>query len=184
MVFGLARSAHGKARHGGQRAVVGHAGDDREPRPAVGAVDERICITPVGRVGQFGQALVTGGAVGGDQCPAVAGVVAGDDRETPCPAGGNGGRRDSVHPGQRRRLRLEQTQELLHTGGWAFHLGEHAIDVVANPTGQPQPGGERVHEGAESHPLHDPFHADGCPDDAGHPASLPLPVPASQRPSR
>ena len=33
-----------------QRPVVGHAADDREARPAVGAVDERVAVAAVGRV--------------------------------------------------------------------------------------------------------------------------------------
>ncbi len=181
VVLRLAFRAHGERRHGGQRPVVGHAGDDGEPGPAVGAVDERVAEPPVRRVRQFGQAVVTGRAVGRDQRAAPAGVVAGDDREPGRPGGGHRRRRHPVHPGQRRRLRLQQAQKLLNACCRALDLCEHAIDVVADPPGQAQPGGEGVDEGAEAHPLHDPFHADGCPDDAGHPASLPFPVPASQR---
>ena len=54
VVLGRALRAHGERRHGGQRPVVGHAGDDGEPGPAVGAVDERVAEPPVRRVGQLG----------------------------------------------------------------------------------------------------------------------------------
>ena len=182
VVLRRAFRAHGERGHGGQRPVVGHAGDDGEPGPTVGAVDERVAEPPVRRVRQLGQAVVTGRGVGRDQRAAAAGVVAGDDREPRRPGGGHRRRRHPVHPGHRRRLSLQQPQKLLNACCRALDLCEHAIDVVADPPGQAQPGGDGVDEGAEAHPLHDPFHADGCPDDAGHPASLPFPAPASQRP--
>ena len=39
--------AHREAGHRGQRPVVGHAAHDREPRPAVRAVDERVAVAAV-----------------------------------------------------------------------------------------------------------------------------------------
>jgi hypothetical protein len=107
VVLRLAFRAHRERRHGGQRPVVGHAGDDGEPGTAVGAVDERVAEPPVRRVRQLGQAVVTCRAVGRDQRAAAAAVIAGDDREPRRPGGGHRRRRHPVHPGQRRRLRLQ-----------------------------------------------------------------------------
>ena len=56
VVLGPAGRAHREARHRRQRAVVGDALHDREARPAVGAVRERVAVAPVGRVAQLAQA--------------------------------------------------------------------------------------------------------------------------------
>ena len=57
------RSHMAKRGHGGRRPVVRQAADDGEPGPAVGAVDERVPVTPVGRVEQLGEAALAGGDV-------------------------------------------------------------------------------------------------------------------------
>ncbi len=49
------------------RPVVRDAGDDREARPALRAVDERVAVAAIGRVEQLAQAVVAGRDVGGDQ---------------------------------------------------------------------------------------------------------------------
>ncbi len=49
--------AHGEAGHRRGGAIVGQRADDGEPGPAVGAVDERVPVAPVGRVAQFGRAV-------------------------------------------------------------------------------------------------------------------------------
>ena len=64
LVLGLARRAHGKAGHRGQGPVIGDSAHDREPRPAVGAVDERIAVAAIAGVAQLAQAVLAGGAVG------------------------------------------------------------------------------------------------------------------------
>lgn len=58
-VLPLALPAHGEPGHRGGGPVVGDVPDDGEPRPAVGAVDEGMAVTPVGGVEQFGQAVIT-----------------------------------------------------------------------------------------------------------------------------
>ena len=50
VVLGPAGGAHREARHRRQRPVVGDAAHDREARPAVRAVDERVAVAAVGRV--------------------------------------------------------------------------------------------------------------------------------------
>ena len=61
------RRAHLEAGHRGQRPVVGHAAHDREARPAVRAVDERVAVPPVAGIEQLRQAVVARRAVGGDR---------------------------------------------------------------------------------------------------------------------
>ena len=67
VVLGLAGRAHRERGHRGQRAVVGDAADDRESRPAVRAVDERVAMAAVAGVEQLGQAVVARRRVGRDE---------------------------------------------------------------------------------------------------------------------
>src|SRR5262249_10288781 len=66
-ILGPAERAHGKCGHGGALAVIGRAGDDREPRSAVGAIEEGIAITPVVRIEKLGQAVVASRHIGGNE---------------------------------------------------------------------------------------------------------------------
>ena len=72
LVFLAGTPAHREAGHRGPRTVVGAAGDDRQPRPAVRAIQERIAIAAVGRVEQLGEAGGTRCHVGRNQHLAVA----------------------------------------------------------------------------------------------------------------
>ncbi len=67
LVLGPARVAHGKAGHRGERPVVRDAAHDREARPAVRAVDERIAVAAIRGIEQLAQAVVAGRAVGRDR---------------------------------------------------------------------------------------------------------------------
>jgi hypothetical protein len=107
VVFGRAGGAHGERRHRGQRPVVGDTGNDREPRPAVGAVDERVAEPPVGLVCQLGQAVAAGGTVSRDQGPAAAGWVADSDGEPPAPRPRPGRRAGQYCPQGQSRIRDE-----------------------------------------------------------------------------
>src|SRR5579859_2233219 len=62
-VFTRASRAEREAGHGRQRPVIGQVANDGEARAAVGAVNERVQIAPVGRVKQLAQAIVAQGHV-------------------------------------------------------------------------------------------------------------------------
>ncbi len=165
VVLGRAPLAHLERRHGGQRPVVGHVADDGEPGTAVGAVDERVLVPPVGRVAELAQAVRAGRGVRRHQGAAQprARVAGGDDEfRRSSWRDGHGG--DALDPGQRRRVPLQLAQELADRGGRPLDLGEHPVEVVADQPGQAQAGGQRVHERAEADALHDPLHADRRPD--------------------
>ena len=84
LVLAPARLAHDEAGHRRQRPVIGHAGDDREPRPAVGAVDERIAVAAVRGIGQLGEAVRrTAPSRATTSASAAPGALAGADRELP-----------------------------------------------------------------------------------------------------
>lgn len=88
VVFGLAGGTHGKVSHGGQGAVVGDVADDGVARPAVGAVGERVVVTPVGGVEDFRQAVGADADVGGDEGIGGGGGLAVDDGEGFCAGDG------------------------------------------------------------------------------------------------
>ncbi len=155
-----ARHAHRKPGHGGERPVVGNVADDREPRTAVGAVDERVAEAAVGRVGQLAEAVGAGSGVGGDERVPGPSDWTGHDREPRCPSGGRGGVRDPFDLRERRPV-AQRGDELRHVPARPFDLGEHPVDVVAHMPGEPEPSSERVHErpipDALNHTL-DPHH--------------------------
>ena len=80
------RPSHiGKLRHRGGRPVVGQVGDDGVARPAVGAGDERVPVSAVGRVAQLAQAVGADRDVRRHQgAPRSAPRAAVDDLETRC----------------------------------------------------------------------------------------------------
>ena len=64
VVFRTASRAEGERRHRGPRAVVRRSSNDGETRSAVGAVQEGITVTPIGRVEEFGKAVRAGRGIG------------------------------------------------------------------------------------------------------------------------
>ena len=80
-----------------QRPVVGDAAHDREARPAVRAVDERVAVAPVRRVEQLGEALVAGRRVRRDRRVRHAAARARRDREAAL-----AGRRQLLQPDRAR----------------------------------------------------------------------------------
>ncbi len=66
-VLGSALGAHWETGHRRALPVIGRTRDDREPRPAVGAIQERIAVPAVARVEQLSQAKVASRHVGRDE---------------------------------------------------------------------------------------------------------------------
>ncbi len=157
VVLGRARGAQCEPGHRGVRPVVGDVPHDAEPGAAVGAVEERVPVAPVGGVEQFGQTRRAGGRVGGDGGPAGTVPGTGHDPE-PCPAAdGVLGDRDPLDRGERGGVRLQRLEQPGH--GLPRTLGgqEDPVGVVADVSAHPEPLGQRVHEGTEPDPLHDPL---------------------------
>ena len=172
VVLGGARRAHGKACHRRQRAVVGDVAHDGESRPAVGAVDERVAEPPVGGIGEFAQAVLACGTVGRDQGAALPAAVARRYRE---PSGAVRLDHRGAHPldaGKWRCVVFERGKEVADPWLGSLDLDEDAACVVADMACQAQSRGQRVHERAEAHSLHDALHADERPDVPVHLHSL------------
>ena len=63
VILGLAGGAHVKARHRSLGSIVGNAAGDGVARAAVGAVEEGIPVTTVGRVKEFAHAVGASGCI-------------------------------------------------------------------------------------------------------------------------
>ena len=59
-----AGGAHGKTIHRGGRSVIGQRANDGKARSAIGAVDKRVVIAPIGGVEQLAQTIIAGGDIG------------------------------------------------------------------------------------------------------------------------
>ena len=154
VVLGLAGRAHPEAGHRRERPVVGDPADDREARPAVGAVDERVAVAPVGGVVKLAQAVLAGRPVGRDRRVRLAAARALGDAEA-----GLAPRREPFpqHPldhGQRWSVGTEPGQEPVDGAGLALDLDEHPAHVVQHVARQAELGGQTVDVGPEADALH------------------------------
>ena len=99
--------------------------------------------------------------------------LTGHDRESGRARGPHAGGGDALDPGQRRRLLLQQEQELRNRPGFALDLREHAVDVVADEAGQTQARRQPVYERPEPDALDDACYPHRGPDDPfAHPSSV------------
>jgi len=79
VIFALALRTHWETGHRGLRTIVRNASRDGEPRTAVGAVDEGIAKTAIGRIEKLSQAIWAGSRIGRDPRTDPAQHVARDD---------------------------------------------------------------------------------------------------------
>ena len=126
-ILRLTGPAHGKASHGGSGAVVRHIPDDGKPGAAVGAVEERVTIPPVGGIIQFLQAVGTGAHVRADQRLTVGKNFAFQNAEAliACRRGQIGALHTDDHR-QRGLLRSQCGYELFQTGFFSLQLQLHS----------------------------------------------------------
>ena len=120
----------------------------------MGAVDERVAVPPVGRVGQLGEAVGAGGGVRGDQGAGRPVGAGGEDGEP----GAAGGRHlpvvDGLDAGQRGASGGDPVAEPGHGRGGALDLHDDALRGVGHVPGQGELGGEAVQVGPEADALH------------------------------
>ena len=164
LVLRAAGRAHLEAGHRRVRPVVGDVAHDREARPAVGAVDERVAEAPVARVEQLGQAVGAGRAVGRDRGPrlaARAGSRGSRSRARPAPRRCSAD--DPLDRGQRRRLERQPGEEALDGLGRRLDLDHHAARVVEHVAGHAQLAGQPVDVGPEADALDRPLDAGADP---------------------
>ena len=157
--LGAAGRTHRESGHGGARAIVGDVAHNRVARPAVGAIEEGVPVAAGGRVAQFAFALGASCDVGRYQREAAIPRHALADREPPARArAGQGSHRHCLYPCQGRWLGAERGHECLYRRALALDLGEHTGGVVTDPACQVPLDRRTMHEGAESHALHNAAH--------------------------
>ena len=167
--------AEREPRHRRVRAVVGDGGDDREPRPALRAVDERIPVAPVRRVEELTQAVGAGGHVGRhERRPSCR--RAGRDRERPLAESAKALRVEGLETGQTRRLLLKRDRERVEGAGRPLDLDHDAVSVVSDVAAELEPCRQAMDERPEADTLDDAARAVSPPLDGRcpclHPGSL------------
>ena len=161
LVFGPALGTHREAGHRGPRPVVGQLPDDRPPRPAVGAVGERVAEPALAGRADLFPALGTGSQVGRDGRPGRRLPAACADLERPLPVPARGlGNLQPIDPCLGRVRLAQGLQKRLEPAPFPLDLDPHRVGLVGHPAAQsPRPGGI-VDERPKPHPLHHPAHRD------------------------
>ena len=134
LVLATARGAQRESRHAGVCTVVGQRLDQRVARAALRAVDERIAVAAIGRIGELRHAIVAGEEVGRHRHLRRVGGAAGRDLE---PATGRFvAGRDVANPGLRERRRSidESAREGFDGGQLARHDNFDVAAQVAHET--------------------------------------------------
>ena len=148
-VFLRAGVAQGERRHGRHGAVIGDAGDDAQPRPAMGAIGERIAIAALERIGDLRRAGRADrgirrdlGMRGARSLSAMRNVA---DRSAAI-----GLRFDRVDAGKRRRLARYSVEEVVDCRSRAADADQHALGVVQHLAGKTEFARHRARPSAES----------------------------------
>jgi hypothetical protein len=154
VVFRLASRAHRELRHGGLRPVVGNTARDREPRPAVGAVQEGIPVAPVAWVQQFAQAVRASRGIGWNPGAYRPQTSLTTIRKPNSPVAANSRTatesiRASGGASLRNRFRNASTRVSL-----PLDLDGHPVGIVADEARQALLQGQPVDKRAESYALH------------------------------
>ncbi len=158
VVLGAALPAHREPGHGRVATVVRHLPDDREPRTAVGAVDEGVVVTAVARVEELAEAGVAGGDVGWDESRSPSRAAWGDRKSRLARHRGET-RRHPVDSCEARRVGEQRVGERVESAGLSFRLDQHSFAHVLDEPGQVVPVRQAVHERPEADAL------DDAPDD-------------------
>ena len=164
IILGLALAAHREVPHRGLRAVVGDAERDREARPAVRAVRERIAPAAVLGIEHVAHAFGAGRGVGRHHRVRHA-VAALGDREVLRPLGGEEAEREELVDPREGRLAGDVPAKRLREGRdrglLALNDGDDALGVVPDAAAEPEPTGRSPDGRAEADPL------DEAPDAMG-----------------
>ena len=174
LVFGPAPRAHLERRHRRQGPVVGHSAHDREARPAVRAVRERIAVPPVPRIHHLGETVIARRHIGRDGRIGAPAVLALRDPEARL-----AGRIERLiaHPlddRQRGSIRAQPLEQPLEGTRLPLGLDQHPPGVVQHPARQVKLGCQPVDEGTKADALHGPLnpHPHPLPRSDAHRSSI------------
>ena len=159
VVLAPAGGAHREAGHGRGGPVVRHAAHDREARPAVRAVDERVAEAAVGGIAQLGEAVVAGRRVGRDERVGLAARDALDDAEVALAGRLRAGRTRRSRRQRAGRLARQAREKALDGGRPPVHLEHDPALVVEHESAELLLAREPVDERTEADALHDALDA-------------------------
>src|SRR2546426_1412146 len=160
LVLAPARLAHLEQRHRRPLAIVGSAGDDRQPRAARGAVDERIAV-PVRGIEQLGETRVARCDGGADEDVGSFADAAWIDPEADVASRQQRPRRDRIDARERRRTGGQRAFEPLERVAIGFDFGDDTRGT-GHETAEVEAGGEPVDERAKTDALNDPVDGNGA----------------------
>ena len=113
-------------------------------------------MAPVGWVPEFGQTRIARRHVGGDQRVRLSLTLRGQDPEAPLPVGFHSLGGNRLDHGKRRRLVLQQEDELADRGLGPLGLDDHAVLVVQYVAREPQLERGAIDEGPKADALDRP----------------------------
>ena len=151
-VFLRAGAAHGERRHGRHGAVIGDAGDDAQPGPAMSAIGERIAEAALERIGDLGSARRADGGVRRDLGMRGARFAFGD-AECGRQSAAIGMCFDRVDARQGRRLARYSGEEVVDRRSLAAHPHQHSFGVVQHFAGKIEFARHAPHRRAKADPL-------------------------------
>jgi hypothetical protein len=163
-ILTLARGAHREGRHRRRGAVVRRRPHDREARPAVRAVRERIPEPAVGRIVDLRQTRRAGREVGRNRHALIADRFARDDRE----AVGlleRDGLFDHAVDDRSRRTRgvpVQPLDECVERPGGPEGFDGDARAVITHAAGDGRIARDAIHPWSEAHTLHGALHPDAA----------------------
>ena len=131
-VLAPALGAERERFHRGVRAIVGNAAHDREARPAVRAVRERIPEAPLERVEDFVATVGAERRIGRDFGACRAGLACDDVKAVATDLRRGRRRFDGADSRERRDVALHEGEEEFHRAAAAARVHEHTVRVVAD----------------------------------------------------
>ena len=160
VVFRLAGWTHGKDAHGRLISVVGDILHNREARPTVGAVDERIAVAAVGWIKQFARTVRANRNIRGNQCVDFFTGGAVNDPEIGIAVACDVAHNAAGDARQRGRFDRQTLHKIFNSFRGPFHFNGHACGSVANISAQFPAGCQALHIRPESDSLHDACYFD------------------------
>ncbi len=155
LVFGGTVRAERETRHGGVGPVVGDVTDDGETRAAVGAVDERVAIAPIGRVEQLAQAVGADAHIRRDGHKGGRVIFGMDDLEAAKAARRLPGHAQLIDARQGWGFGAQGVDKLIQHLPLTVDFDVDPGGGIAHPTGQPQARGQAIDERPETDALDD-----------------------------
>ena len=155
-ILRLARRAHLKPRHRRLRPIIRNAPRNREPRPAVRAINKRIPIPPIPHIQHLPQAIPARSRIRRNLRTHLPTGIAGNNPKSHHSPRFHLLHRHRLNRRQRRNLHRQPAQKLLHPHPLPFNLHHHPTGPIAHLSTQLQLRRKAVNVRTKPHPLHHP----------------------------